>query len=85
MWEIDSNFVAFLENLNFKSKTEEARVSGLNDSRKWVNKGWKDLVLLHWNKVPIFYYIDQDYLTLFFCMQSDFVIYVNSGVTCGVI
>ena len=36
-------------------------------------------------KVPIFYYIDQGYLTLFFCMQSDFVIYVNSGVTCGVI
>ena len=34
-------------------------------------------------KVPIFYYIDQDYLTLFFCVESDFVIYVNSGVTCN--
>ena len=34
-------------------------------------------------KVPIFYYIDQDYLTLFFCVESDFVIYVNKGVTCN--
>ena len=34
-------------------------------------------------KGPIFYYIDQDYLTLFFCVESDFVIYVNSCVTCN--
>ena len=34
-------------------------------------------------KAPIFYYIDQDYLTLFFCVESDFVIYVNRCGTCN--
>ena len=34
-------------------------------------------------KVPIFYYIDQDYLTLFFCMHSDLVSTESSGGTCN--
>ena len=30
-------------------------------------------------KVPIFYFIDQDYFMLFFCVRSDFVISVYRG------
>ena len=34
-------------------------------------------------KVPIFHYIDQDYLTLFFFVQSDLVSRESSGGTCN--
>ena len=34
-------------------------------------------------KVPIFYYIDQDYLMLFFCGQSNLVSRESGGATCN--
>ena len=45
----------------------------------YLLKGPSFLIL----KVPIFYYIDQDYLTLFFCVESDLVRRECKGVTCN--
>ena len=67
-------------------------VAGLTSLKIWSAKSAKKCHLcasisahsLHISKVVfVFYYTDQYYFMLFFCMQSDFVIYVNSGVTCN--
>ena len=50
---------------------------------KKVNKGvLKGPSFISLN-VPFFYYIDQDYLMLFFCGQSNLVSRECGGVTCN--